>query len=45
MRLQAGRAVTVPDYDFTTHSRVEGGGRRVEPADVIIIEGEHACRT
>jgi len=39
LELKAGRAVTVPEYDFATHSRVEGGGRRVEPADVIIIEG------
>nr|QKY14883.1 uridine kinase (UK) [Polytomella parva] len=36
--LQDGKAIDVPIYDFTTHSR-SGKVRRVEPADVIIIEG------
>ena len=36
--LQAMQAVDVPAYDFTTHQR-SSQCRRVEPADVVIIEG------
>nr|QKY14881.1 uridine kinase (UK) [Polytomella parva] len=36
--LQENKAVDVPVYDFSTHSRT-GEIRRAEPADVIIIEG------
>lgn len=36
--LLAGEPFDVPIYDFTTHSR-SGGARRVEPADVLIVEG------
>ena len=32
------RAVDVPIYDFATHQR-SAEVRRVEPADVVIIEG------
>ena len=32
------RAVEVPIYDFSTHQR-SNEVRRVEPADVVIIEG------
>lgn len=32
------RAVEVPIYDFSTHQR-SNEARRVEPADVVIIEG------
>lgn len=39
MDLKAGRCSEVPSYDFTRHARDLEGGRRVEPADVIIIEG------
>lgn len=35
---QAGKAVDIPIYDFTTHQRCKET-RRVEPADVIIVEG------
>lgn len=31
--------VDVPVYDFTTHQRSKTETRRVEPADVIVIEG------
>jgi uridine kinase len=36
--LQNMKAVEVPIYDFTTHQR-STESRRVEPADVVIIEG------
>lgn len=36
--LVAGRAVDAPVYDYATHSRLERT-RRVEPADLIVIEG------
>jgi len=36
--LKEGRPVEVPIYDFTRHQRSEET-RRVEPADVVIIEG------
>ena len=38
LAVQAMRAVNVPIYDFSTHSR-SSETRRVEPADVVIIEG------
>jgi uridine kinase len=38
MTMQAMRAVNVPEYDFTLHQR-SNTCRRVEPADVVIIEG------
>ncbi|GAX82816.1 hypothetical protein CEUSTIGMA_g10242.t1 [Chlamydomonas eustigma] len=37
--LKNGRAVDVPCYDFSTHARDPLNSRRVEPADVVIIEG------
>ena len=36
--VQAMQAVQVPVYDFTLHQRAHET-RRVEPADVVIIEG------
>jgi len=36
--LRAGRAVEIPIYDFTTHTRAQHT-RRVEPAPVILVEG------
>ena len=36
--LSAGRAVEVPVYDFTTHTR-RAAGVSLEPAKVIIVEG------
>jgi uridine kinase len=36
--LRAGRAVEIPEYDFTTHTRTQRT-RRVEPAPVILVEG------
>ena len=36
--LQAMRHVSVPIYDFTRHQR-SSQTRRVEPADVVIVEG------
>lgn len=36
--MQAMRPVEVPSYDFTRHRRSEIT-HRVEPADVVIIEG------
>lgn len=36
--LQAGRSITMPRYDFSSHARVSGGVT-VEPRPVIMIEG------
>lgn len=33
------QAVQVPVYDFKTHQRSKEENRRVEPCDVVIIEG------
>ena len=33
------KAVDVPVYDFTRHARDETRARRVEPADVVVVEG------
>lgn len=38
LSMQAMQAVQVPVYDFTLHQRAQET-RRVEPADVVIIEG------
>lgn len=38
-RLKQGKSVTIPYYDFTTHSRLEEFDTKVYGADVIIIEG------
>ena len=37
--LQQGKPANVPIYDFTKHARDPSYSKRVEPADVIIIEG------
>lgn len=37
-KLKAGQPVDVPEYDFERHQRSKNS-RRVEPADVVIIEG------
>ena len=37
--LRAGRPVTVPVYDFATHTRVVDEGRVVNPSTVVIVEG------
>ena len=36
--LKAGRAIEMPVYDFTTHTRT-GQSHRVEPYPVILVEG------
>jgi uridine kinase len=36
--LRAGRAVEIPVYDFTTHTRTQQT-RRVEPGPVVLVEG------
>ncbi|KAK6040993.1 phosphoribulokinase/uridine kinase family protein [Cooperia oncophora] len=36
-QLEQGKAVTIPKYDFLTSTRK--GTLRIEPADVIIVEG------
>jgi uridine kinase len=36
--LRAGRAVEVPVYDYTSHSRTERT-RCIEPADIVFVEG------
>ena len=37
-QLQQGKAIDVPIYDFTTHSRTEET-RRVHPQPIILVEG------
>lgn len=37
--LRASRAVEAPQYDFVGHRRVPGGGRRIAPARVVIVDG------
>lgn len=37
--LRAGNAVTVPVYDFSTHTRVPDEGRVVKPAPIVLVEG------
>lgn len=37
-RVQAMKVVNVPEYDFVLHQRSDKC-RRVEPADVVVIEG------
>lgn len=39
--LKAGRAVAAPVYDFATHSRAPDAERPIEPADVLIVEGNN----
>jgi uridine kinase len=36
--LRAGRAVAIPSYDYTTHTRA-ADTRRVESAEIIIVDG------
>lgn len=38
--LRAGRATTIPEWSFDTHSRV--GERLVEPSWPVVVEGLHA---
>ncbi len=37
--LKAGQAISAPVYDFATHSRTADAGRRIEPSEVLIVEG------
>ncbi len=37
--LAEGEAIQRPVYDFKTHSRVAGAFQRIEPKDVVIVEG------
>lgn len=39
-QLILGNAVTMPDYDFHTHTR-QGVGETILPASVILVEGHH----
>jgi len=36
--LMAGRPVAIPEYDYTTHSRLPQG-TRTSPADILLVEG------
>ncbi|KAK9119868.1 hypothetical protein Scep_017961 [Stephania cephalantha] len=36
-RLKLGEAVDIPNYDFKSHTKEPG--RKVNPSDVIILEG------
>jgi uridine kinase len=44
-QLRDGKAVKVPVYDFTTHSRVHGKEVVVNPKGVILIEGNPTCHS
>lgn len=37
--VQIGHPVDIPVYDFKTHSRSKTETRRIEPSEVIILEG------
>jgi len=37
--LGSGKAVRVPQYDFTTHSRIIGKGIEIYAVDIILFEG------
>jgi uridine kinase len=37
--LAEGRAFDCPVYDFVTHARKKGEARRIDPADVVVLEG------
>lgn len=37
--LRKGSAIEVPKYDFTTHARMLSDTQRVEPRNVVIVEG------
>ena len=39
--LKAGGGADVPVYDFVTHRRLEGRTTRVDPVEVVIVEGLH----
>ena len=38
--LRAGRATSIPRWTFEAHARV--GEQRVEPAEIVVVEGLHA---
>ncbi len=38
--LRAGRATSIPHWTFEAHARV--GEQRVEPAEIVVVEGLHA---
>ena len=38
--LRAGRAITAKGYDYTQHRRCDSA-QRIEPADVVLVEGIH----
>ncbi len=40
-RLKAGEAIAQPVYDYDRHDRVPGAVHRVEPREVLILEGIH----
>ena len=40
-QLRGGNRVFTPQYNFVTHMRVKDGGRLVDPAGVILVEGLH----
>ena len=38
--LRSGRSITAKNYDYTQHRRCDSG-ERIEPADVVLVEGIH----
>lgn len=38
--LRSGRSITAKSYDYTQHRRCDSG-ERIEPADVVLVEGIH----
>lgn len=37
--LAEGLSVNAPVYDFASHTRVQGEAQRIEPAEVLLVEG------
>ena len=40
VELRAGHAITAKNYDYTQHRRCDSS-ERIEPADVVLVEGIH----
>lgn len=38
--LRSGRSITAKSYDYTQHRRCDSG-EQIEPADVVLVEGNH----
>ncbi len=41
LQLRAGQGIDQPVYDFATHERKPGAVHRIDPRDVVLVEGLH----